>query len=44
MSLIRIRRERQELLTGPDRPGRLWKLVLGTAVVAVLLWYLGQVS
>ena len=42
MSLLSIRRERKEEHRGPDRPPHLWKLLLGLAVVAVLLWYLRQ--
>ena len=42
MSLLSIRRERREEHRGPDRPPQLWKLLLGLAVVAVLLWYLSQ--
>lgn len=44
MSLLRIRRERREAYFGPNRPPRLWKLVLGLAVVIAILWYLTQFS
>jgi len=41
MSLLEIRRERKAEAGGPIRPPRLWKLLLGMAVVAYLLWVLG---
>ncbi|HEX6309226.1 MAG TPA: hypothetical protein VFZ69_13610 [Longimicrobiales bacterium] len=44
MSLLSIRRERREGHRGPDRPPRLWKLILGLCIVIALLWYLGQLS
>jgi hypothetical protein len=40
MSLIRVRRERRDEFHGPHRPPRLWKLLLGLAVVTYLFWYL----
>ena len=42
MSLLQIRRERKEGAGGPNRPPRLWKLLIGLAVVLYLIWYLGQ--
>lgn len=42
MSLIRIRRERRELGGSPVRPPSLWKLLLGLAAVAYLIWYLSR--
>jgi hypothetical protein len=44
MSLLSIRRERREEHRGPNRPPRLWRLLVGLIIVAVLLWYLGQLS
>jgi hypothetical protein len=44
MSLIRIRRERQEAVDGPNRPPRLWKLLAGMILVFLLLYYLGRIS
>ncbi|HSJ26506.1 MAG TPA: hypothetical protein VK929_17635 [Longimicrobiales bacterium] len=41
MSLIRVRRERREEHRGPNRPPRLWRLVLGIIIVGLLLWWLG---
>ncbi|HSK18931.1 MAG TPA: hypothetical protein VK912_07310 [Longimicrobiales bacterium] len=42
MSLLNIRRERREGHRGPHRPPQMWKLLLGLAVVAALIWYLAQ--
>ena len=42
MSLLSIRRERREDHRGPHRPPNLWKLLIGLAIVAILVWYLGQ--
>jgi hypothetical protein len=42
MSLIRVRRERREEHRGPNRPPRLWRLLLGFILVLLLLWYLRQ--
>jgi hypothetical protein len=44
MSLLSIRRERREEHRGPNRPPRLWRLLVGLIIVAVLLWYLSQLS
>lgn len=44
MSLLNIRRERRAAHRGPNRPPQMWKLLLGLAVVAVLLWYLTQLT
>jgi hypothetical protein len=42
MSLLSIRRERREEHRGPNKPPRLWRLMIGLVIVAVLLWYLGR--
>lgn len=42
MSLLKIRRERQDGLKGPRRPPNTWKLIIGLAMLAILAWYLGQ--
>jgi hypothetical protein len=42
MSLLSIRRERREEHRGPNRPPHMWKLLLGLAVVAALIWYLSE--
>jgi hypothetical protein len=44
MSLLSIRRERRAAQQGPSRPPQMWKLLLGLAVVAALIWYLTQLS
>jgi amino acid transporter len=44
MSLLNIRRERREEHRGPNRPTRLWRLIVGFIVVVVLLYYLAQIS
>jgi hypothetical protein len=44
MSLIRVRRERREEHRGPNRPPRLWRLILGFIIVLLLLWYLRQLG
>jgi hypothetical protein len=44
MSLIRVRRERREEHRGPNRPPRLWRLILGLIIVLLLLWYLRQLG
>jgi hypothetical protein len=40
MSLIRIRRERKEQSTGPYRPPKLGKLLVGLVLVLLAIWYL----
>jgi hypothetical protein len=40
MSLIRVRRERKAEHTGPNRPPRLWRLVIGFILVLLLIYYL----
>jgi hypothetical protein len=42
MSLLKIRRERMEDQRGPNRPPRLWRLIIGLILVALLFWYLGR--
>jgi hypothetical protein len=42
MSLIGIWRDRREAAIGPTRPPRLWKLIAGFVIVAVLIWRLSQ--
>lgn len=42
MSLIEIRRERKRQAGGPVRPPRLWKLIAALALVAYIIWQLGQ--
>jgi hypothetical protein len=42
MSLLSIRRERRDAHQGPNRPPRMWKLLLGLCAVIALLWYLRQ--
>jgi amino acid transporter len=42
MSLIRVRRKRREEHRGPNRPPRLWRLLIGMILVILLLWWLGQ--
>jgi hypothetical protein len=42
MSLIRVRRDRKSWGRGPDRPPRLWKLLLGLAIVGYLIWHLSS--
>lgn len=44
MSLLSIRRERRNEHRGPNRPPRLWRLIVGLIIVAVLLWYLGRIT
>jgi hypothetical protein len=44
MSLLSIRRERRNEHRGPNRPPRLWRLIMGLIIVAVLLWYLGRIG
>jgi hypothetical protein len=44
MSLLSIRRERRNHHRGPNRPPRLWRLILGLVLVLFLVWYLGQLS
>lgn len=44
MSLLNIRRERRAQHRGPNRPPRLWRLVIGLILVLLLVWYLGQLS
>jgi hypothetical protein len=44
MSLIRVRRERREEHRGPNRPPRLWRLVIGFIIVLLLLYYLRQLG
>jgi len=44
MSLISIRRERRQEAGGPTRPPRLWKLLIGLAIVVYLIWYLSRVA
>jgi hypothetical protein len=44
MSLLSIRRERRNEHRGPNRPPRLWRLIIGLIIVAVLLWYLGRIG
>jgi hypothetical protein len=44
MSLLNIRRERREEYRGPNRPPRLWRLVVGFIIVLLLLYYLAQIS
>ena len=45
MSLLQIRRERKESMgDGPTEPPRLWKLVVGLAIVIYLIWFLSQRS
>jgi hypothetical protein len=40
MSLLRIRRERKSESTGPVRPPRLGRLLVGLAIVIFAIWYL----
>jgi len=40
MSLIRIRRERKSESTGPVRPPRLGRLLVGLVLVVIAIWYL----
>ena len=43
MSLIRVRRERKEGMTGHlARPPRLWKQILGLILVLLVMYYLGR--
>jgi hypothetical protein len=42
MSLLRIRRERKAESTGPVRPPRLGRLLLGLAVVLIAIWFLSR--
>jgi hypothetical protein len=44
MSLIRVRRERREEHRGPNRPPRLWRLVIGFIIVMLMLYYLRQIG
>jgi hypothetical protein len=44
MSLLSIRRERRQEHRGPNRPPRLWRLIVGLILVLLLLWYLTQIS
>lgn len=44
MSLLSIRRERRDEFKGPNRPPRLWRLVVGFILVLLMLWYLTQLS
>jgi hypothetical protein len=40
MSLLRIRRERKEQSTGPYKPPKLRKLLVGLVLVLLAIWYL----
>ncbi len=43
MSLIRVRRERKEEMSGHlARPPRLWKQILGLILVLFLMYYLSR--
>jgi hypothetical protein len=42
MSLLSIRRDRRTEHRGPNRPPRLWRLIVGFILVILLLWYLGR--
>lgn len=44
MSLLSIRRERRDQHRGPNRPPRLWRLVIGFILVLLLVWFLGQIA
>jgi hypothetical protein len=42
MSLIGVWRDRKQLSTGPNRPPRLWKLIVAIIVVGIVLWRLAH--
>jgi hypothetical protein len=42
MTLIEIRRERKRDSFGPNRPPRLWKLLLALLLVGYMIWYLSR--
>jgi hypothetical protein len=44
MSLLRIRRERKAEATGPVRPPRLGRLLLGLVIVLLVIWYLSGLA
>jgi hypothetical protein len=39
-----VRRERLEEHRGPNRPPRLWRLIIGFIIVLLLLYYLTQLG
>jgi hypothetical protein len=42
MSLIEIRRGRKRDSIGPNRPPRLWKLLVALVLVGFMIWYLSR--